>query len=245
MPFDVEIQTATGRVRGQLAVPSGPIPLRELVPLACALTDLQVARALVVEERAGRRLSCAAGCGACCRQLVPLSAPEAFHLRAYLDELAPERRAILLERFAAAVRTLDDHDLLETLLEGPSGPQIPLVAAHYFSLQLACPFLENESCSAHPVRPVPCRDYNVTTPPALCADPYNNEVRKVQMPLAPTTALARLTARLVGGRPRLVPLPFLVQWTDEHAELGRRAWPGPELLQGLMAELDPPGRGQG
>ena len=37
----------------------------------------------------------------------------------------------------------------------------------------------------------------------------------------------------------MVPLPILVDWTDEHAELGRRTWPGPELVQALVAELSP------
>jgi Fe-S-cluster containining protein len=36
---------------------------------------------------------------------------------------------------------------------------------------MPCPFLEDESCSIHPDRPLVCREYLVTSPAELCAGP--------------------------------------------------------------------------
>ncbi len=44
-------------------------------------------------------------------------------------------------------------------------------ARRYFHLGIACPFLEDESCSIHADRPISCREYLVTSPAVNCADP--------------------------------------------------------------------------
>ena len=45
-----------------------------------------------------------------------------------------------------------------------------------------CPFLEDESCSIHPERPLVCREYLVTSPAALCAGPTQEGVTPVAVP---------------------------------------------------------------
>lgn len=174
----------------------------------------------------------------CCRQMVPLSAPEAFYLADLLDSISANRRKEILKRFEEIVEKLERRNLIDELLDPDYCDDAVLpIAKKYFLLNLPCPFLLEESCSIHPNRPVACREYNVTSPASWCADPYSYEVVKVPMPLPLSAPLARLTARLTGFKPRLIPLSLVPLWTSEHADLRKVQWPGLELFQGFMAEV--------
>jgi len=239
--FEVELATPVGPVHGRVAVDTGPMGLVDLVPTALELTNILVNRARSREEKQGRHISCQAGCGACCRQMVPLSAPEAFYLAELLKSLPSEHRKEVIRRFEGVVKELDGQELIDELLDPHYCDDVVLpIAKRYFSLSLPCPFLVEESCSIHSHRPVACREYNVTSPPSWCADPYSHEVVKVPMPLPLSLPLARLTARLTSFKPRLIPLTLLPLWVAEHGELRQRQWPGVELFQQLMAELGKP-----
>jgi Fe-S-cluster containining protein len=240
--FPVELHTAGGAVRGRLAVQTGPMRLAELVPLALEITELLVARAGEREAREGRPVSCRAGCGACCRQMIPLSPPEVFFLGDFLASLAPARRSALGARFDGVVRTLGEAGLLERLLaEDRSDDEALALAAAYFRLGQACPFLtEDESCGIHAQRPVGCREYNVTSPAAWCADPFSRPIARVPMPQPLSAALAQLSAELGGIRPLLVPLALAPIWASQNAGLNARTWPGPELFGRFMRRLGPP-----
>jgi Fe-S-cluster containining protein len=230
--YAVELQTADGTFRGRVAVDSGPMRLADLVPTAAELTQVLVASANRREERAGRSISCRAGCGACCRQLVPLSPPEVFFLADVLAGLPDSQRTAALERFAQIDAALEDAGMIDELLNPHSDDQPVLqIARAYFRLQLACPFLAEESCSIHAHRPVACREYNVTSPAAWCAEPYAHLIQKVPMPLPLSAPLARLTAELTNTLPTLVPLTLLPRWVAQHRELATRTWPGIELFE--------------
>src|SRR5580765_8312578 len=66
-------------------------------------------------EREGRSISCKAGCGACCRQMVPISKTEAHRLAEIVDEMPDERRHAVRERFESAIRHFTDANLIEKL----------------------------------------------------------------------------------------------------------------------------------
>ncbi len=238
--FSVEIQTAAGPVRGRVAIDPGPMRLAELVPSAWEITDLLVSRAAVREAREGRSISCRAGCAACCRQVVPLSPPEALYLREQVAGFEPERREELRKRFEKTVEELERRGLSRLLL----GREHPTEAARnaaleYFRLGLPCPFLESESCSIHAERPIACREYNVTTPAAWCAEPDQRPVRCVPMPVPLSAPLAQLTAELTGMRRCFIPLTLALRWAEEHRELGARTWPGTELFERFLGQLAP------
>jgi Fe-S-cluster containining protein len=238
--FSVDIRTATGPVRGRVAIDTGPMRLADLVPSAWEITDLLVSRAAVREARAGRAISCRAGCGACCRQMVPLSAPEALHLREQVAALERGRREELGKRFARIGAELESRGLRESFLGHDPAIGVPRpVALEYFLLGLPCPFLESESCSIHPERPIACREYNVTSPASYCPAPHEQPVRCVPMPVPLSTALAQLTAELTGTRSQFIPLTLALGWAEEHAELGARTWPGAELFERFLAQLAP------
>lgn len=235
----IELPTPDGVLRGKVGVRNGPMALAALPPTVYLMTSALAERANRLEIAAGRTISCCAGCGACCRQMVPLSAPEAFHLMDVIDSFEPERRQAVLGRFERIVEQLDTRGMIDRLLEPQDTGEATLpVAREYFELGLACPFLVDESCSIHPHRPVACRDYNVTSPAEWCARPYEHEIAKVPMPLPLSTSLARLTARLSGEKACLIPLTLVPRWVSEHGALRARRWPGAELFDLLQTELN-------
>ena len=222
----VELHTAEGVLRGQVTIDTGPMRLAELVPTACELTNVLVAQAGRREAREGRSVSCQAGCGACCRQMVPLSPPEAFYIADLVATLKPDLSRLILHRFGKTVEVLETEGLISQLLD-PEYTDEPVlaIARTYFGLGQPCPFLLAESCSIHPQRPVACREFNVTSPAEWCADPYNHDITKIPMPLPLSAPLARLTAELTGTKPRLIPLTLALRWAAENADLHRRTWP--------------------
>jgi len=233
--FSIEIETATGPLRGRMVVQQGPMRLAELVPLAGELADLQVRQAGVAAGHQGRSISCRAGCGACCRQLIPLSPPEVFYLGQVVAASAPERRARWRDGFDGVVHAARTSGLGERLSDPRLSPEEGMsIAAEWFGMGVPCPFLEDESCGIHPVRPVVCREYNVTSPAEWCSDPLTHEIERVPVPRSISEALTRLTHQLTGLEMRLVPLGLAPLWASAHRELDRRTWPGPELFASFV-----------
>ena len=80
-----EPETVAGRMKLRMGphevelhanVPKDEVPLRLVLPLARLLSDAIVAVADAEVAASDERISCTKGCGACCRQLVPVSMPE-------------------------------------------------------------------------------------------------------------------------------------------------------------------------
>ena len=238
--FEVKFTTPLGPIRGQVAIDTGPMRLVDLVPTAYELTNILVKLAALREDKAGRSISCGPQCGVCCCQMVPLSPPEAFYLVDLLDSMDSCHRQVLLDRFEALVRELKRRNMVQELLAPEySDDQGLAIAKEYFRLQMPCPLLVKESCSIHPNRPVACREYNVTSPPELCAEAAidSSGIAKVPMPLPLSAPLARLTAQLTGTKARLIPLVLAPAWAAEHEGLRKRQWPGIELFQAFMEEV--------
>ena len=87
----------------------------------------------------------------------------------------------------------------------------------YFALGIPCPFLEEESCSIHPDRPLVCREYLVTSPAELCAGPTQEGVTPVPVPKVSLAARG-----LQDEREEWFPLA-LSDGLGEDASKGRRA----------------------
>ncbi len=234
--FTVKFSTPLGEIKGNVAVDEGPMRLAELVPTATQLTDILVRKALKKEEMKGKTVTCGEKCGVCCRQMVPVSPPEAFLIMDLLDSMKPATRAWFMKRFKLVEEIVQGKHMIEPLMN-PEYTDEPVlaVAKEYFALQLPCPFLTDESCSIYPYRPVACREYNVTSPPEHYRNPYAYKVEKVPMPLPLSAALSRLTGRLTHTKPRLIPLSLIPYWVSKAGELRWRQWPGLELFEMFMS----------
>jgi len=86
------------------------------------------------ETAQGRRLACSKGCAACCRShlTIPVYPLELVGIYWYV-----------IEKTTGAVREQLKNQLAE------------------FEPDTACPFLVNDSCAIHPLRPMACRQFNV------------------------------------------------------------------------------------
>jgi Fe-S-cluster containining protein len=236
VPFDVRL--AAGRLRGQVPVPAGPATPRDLLPVLQGLTETVVGSAVRAAEAQGKTISCKKGCGACCRQLVPISETEARRLRDLVDDLPEPRRSAVRARFADARQRLDAAGLLEPLRHPERQPaeERQAFGLEYFRHGIPCPFLEEESCSIHPDRPLICREYLVTSPAEHCARPSAESVRCVPLPGHVSQAANRLGNGAGAAAGRWVPLVLALEWASAHPdELPAR--PGPELLRELLGHL--------
>ncbi|MBW3622747.1 MAG: YkgJ family cysteine cluster protein, partial [Armatimonadetes bacterium] len=180
----IEFSVAGKRMQAEIGVPAGPTHPTELLPLFRSLADLVVNAGEEAANAGGERTSCRKGCGACCRQLVPISETEARRIRDLVEELPEPRRSRIRERFAQARRRLEESGFLDQLLAPQSfAPEdVNPFGMEYFRLGIPCPFLEEESCSIHPERPLACREYLVTSPAEHCADPTAEKIRRIPIP---------------------------------------------------------------
>ena len=181
---DVELTIGDRRLNTKVTVPAGPTQLIDLLPIVDRVADAIVDSAVDEAAQQGRTVSCKKGCGACCRQLVPISEVEARQIRDLVAGFDEPRRSHVLARFAEARRRLEESGLLDKLLARAEWNEAVFmeIGMAYFHQGIACPFLEEESCSIHLDRPVTCREYLVTSPAANCACPTKDNIEMVALP---------------------------------------------------------------
>ena len=248
---EIDLAIGDGRLRTRVEVPTTPMSPSGLLPLARALSAASVNAAVEDAKSAGRtislqgRLRCT-----CCRQLVPITEVEARLLWTLVEAMPEPRRSEVLARFDRARTRLAEADLLSSLQDRSRQDSLELLGLRYFSLGIACPFLENESCSIYEERPLICRDYLVTSPAEACRTPTRETVHCLPLSFKVWPALARAAARQpdeASGRtdaespttkPRApwVALTLALDWAAANPEEPPETT-GPELVRRLFEEL--------
>lgn len=226
------------RFEARLTVPIGPTLPEQLLPVLQPLAESLAGAAVGRVEAEGKRVSCSMGCGACCRQVVPIAPSEARRIARLVEELPEPRRTVIQDRFAAARARLAAAGLLEQLTDTERLGESPLrdIGLEYFRLGIACPFLENESCSIYADRPIACREYLVTSPPEHCARPSAETVRIVPLPAKVWIALARLEEQPGRRFVPWVPLALAPEWSRAQPA-GPVPRAGTELLTAFFEKL--------
>ncbi len=214
------------RIVHPITVPDAAVPAAEVMPALQGLVN-----AVVEAAEMGKAISCRKGCGACCRQLVPVSRTEGERLLQVIEAMPPERRQTLEARFAAAEVAIEAGGLKER--QGRTDREL---STAYFALGVPCPFLEEESCSIHPERPLVCREYLVTSPPELCAGPKQEGVAPVAVPKVSIAARG-----LQEDNDEWFPLALLLAWARTRPRrVARRT--GPDWVQRFLKRLSSAGR---
>ena len=241
--FEVALNTPAGRLTMAIDVPTGPIPIMAIVPLTRRLgeetAELEIRQAI----EAGQAISCRKGCAACCRMLVPLSVPEAFALRGYVEQLPEDRRTPLLNRLSDTKNYLKRSDLwgrLNDVAEASrpvTDEELDPINQSYYALRIPCPYLENELCSIYEARPAACRELLVTSPAELCQDLVQNPVTPLPVSMRISSILGLAWGTLTNSPPRLIPLPIALEWAERHEEESRRTWPGSALLDQVLDNM--------
>jgi Fe-S-cluster containining protein len=186
---DFTLSIAGEAVAFHVEAPGGPTTLEALLPVFQGLSNEVARRAAAKVIADGQTISCRAGCGACCRQAVPVAEAEARRLAALVEAMPEPRRSEIRARFEAAERRLEETTLASQMVDMPDGKTVIDVGTKYFGLGVACPFLEAESCSIHPDRPLRCREYFVTSPAPACAAMVVGTIHKVPLAGVPSSAL--------------------------------------------------------
>ena len=236
----VTLKLGSETITANVTVPAKPVPLATLTPVFRGFAELVIDRAVQAEEARGRTISCCKGCGACCRQLVPISEFEARQIRDLVAELPEPRRTEVLARFAAARQRLAESGVLDKLLHperftneelGPTS-----LGLEYFRLGISCPFLADESCSIHPERPIACREYLVTSPPENCATPESEQIEGLHLPRKVSAVINQIGADKSQRFARWVPLILAVEWAETHPD-DQPPRSGVEWLREFFTEL--------
>jgi Fe-S-cluster containining protein len=236
---EVSLESGDWQLQCRMSVPAGPSTTEDLLPLARSLSDAVVGETVKAVERAGESISCKAGCGACCRNLVAISEVEARRIAKVVAEMPEPRRTQVLERFAAGRQQLDRAGLLRRLRYNDklTDDDYLKLCIDYFEQGVACPFLENESCGIYAERPITCREYLVTSPAEYCSSPKTEPVRRVKIPLPVFNAVARWRVPPTAHHwERWVPLILAPDWAEKHPDTATPQ-PGVDLLRELLDHL--------
>jgi len=237
----VKTLTGTGRVRiGEdlaelkFTVPEGACAPDALLPGAQELANAVAALGEARARQAGFKISCTKGCGACCRQLVPISPTEARHLAAYVAALPPDRAVEVRQRFADALSRIESAGLSPRGDADVDKASYREYGLEYFRQGVACPFLEEESCSIHANRPLVCREYQVTSPPAACAKLGSGEVRQVAVPVRVWSVFSRSVSST--GDVEWMPLIEALRFAEANPEVDCSRT-GPQRVEAFLREL--------
>jgi Fe-S-cluster containining protein len=239
------IETPDGRAPAITAnLPGDAVPLSSLVPLMHQIANQIVTLAIGKAAKKGDTVTCGPGCGVCCCQLVPVSAPEIFYMVENILQMPVSKRFPVLKRFEQIEARINESDI-GLLMRNMDNPQIDnnAVAARYFYLGESCPFLESGSCSIHAWRPVVCREFNAVSTPELCADPFKNKIRTVPLFKRPSKVLALLASRICDLPVGLVPMPLMFDWFEANKAAAKKTWPAKFLVSKLL-EITTESRGR-
>ena len=227
----------------------GPTRVLDILPAAREFAHQTMTAAVETARGEGKSISCRAGCGACCRQMVGISLVEARAVADVVAAMPEERRKVIEARFEAAVKKLEEAGLLRESMPKGDRPIIaqdyghPTVtrkkAAHaYFKLGIPCPFLENESCSIYEQRPLVCREYHVTSPAEDCKRLYEGPVDATIPPIYMCQPLSRVAEAMAGSRGVTIPLVMSLEWSRVHGAEMDKEVDGMALFTEFLRQVD-------
>lgn len=213
-------------------VPVGPCAPGALLPDVQRLADQVTTLAEQQAGKAGRAVTCAKGCDACCRQVVPISPTEARHLHAVVEAQPPERAAVLRERFER-VRT---HMLQHVPQPDASDDKAARYrfAMAWYRQHMDCPFLEDGACSIYADRPITCREFMVTSPVAGCEALDREQIVPLTRAVSVSSVLALTTAER--GQAVWLPLTDALHYVETHPEAAPERT-GPQWVDAFIGRL--------
>jgi Fe-S-cluster containining protein len=244
---EFSLGVAEGVITATAIVPAGHTTLTQILPVLQALDDSIIHSVAAANEEAGHPVSCKAGCGACCRQLVPISIFEAEALADWIHSQPETAQQQLANRFHQTLLALSASGILDRLVnmgqeDWRNDTEVnQQMCIDYLYQRIPCPFLVDESCSIHPIRPLICREYLVTSPAANCSDPGVLKISPVRLPVKLFPALNQIGAELEHDVRGWIPLVFLFAWMKANAHPGNRvSGPGPSVLYEVVRRIAQP-----
>jgi len=222
----------------QLTVPAKPVKPQRMLPVFQKMSNSFVGMSVDAMDKIGEKISCKAGCSACCSHPVPVAEVEVYQIAELVESMPEPRRTEIKKRFSDAVehfRSIGWFERVKKLgdLSVPENPDLvgqELIdaALEYFYQGVPCPFLEDNSCSIHESRPLICREYLVTSPAENCSHPTAATIKKVPTPVKLSRSLDRVgsTGNFsdVGVLPLIRALELAKEFPEQFPEKTGQAW---------------------
>lgn len=205
-----------------LKIPDDDIGLADLVPEIQQLSDI-----IIRSELQRKIVTCRPLCGACCRQLVPISLPEAFYLSDIVNRLPLEKQKNIRQRFLYAIRVAEE----KRLLFGPDPETI------WFGLGIPCPFLEDNQCIIYERRPLACREYYVDSHREFCSEPFDRPVQKLKIRRTMAAIMTACASGLYGVPKSPIPLFLALHFAERHGYFLQEKWPGLQIFDRIISCL--------
>lgn len=237
--FDVKLHFEAGSIDASVPVPDREMRVADFLPVMQKFQDVVMLGVRKDVERRGQKISCAAGCGACCRQPVPISESEAVALAELVANMPEARRAHVRARFQEARRKLESRGLIEELrtISSVDKTDRMRLGGEYFRLWIACPFLEDENCSIYEDRPLRCREFLVTSPPENCSSEDPGNVERPAPAPGPWPVVYRFEDGKGEDAARWVPLVLAIEFADERTQEPMPTYPAPDMFANLLEQL--------
>lgn len=224
----INLKIAGRSLEMEMTVPTKPVKPQRMLPVFQQMTNSFVEMSVRETEAAGRKISCKAGCGACCRQGVPLAEVEAYQIAELVESMEEPRRTRIKKRFADACehfRQINWFERMENCEELKKTEEKEFVmkelesaVLEYFYQGIPCPFLENESCSIHENRPLSCREFLVTSPAENCDHPTAETIKKVKLLTKLSQYLLSISSSENSMKMGFVPLISALEFAAEFPE---------------------------
>ncbi|MCG9578211.1 YkgJ family cysteine cluster protein [Vibrio tubiashii] len=117
--------------------------------------------------------ACYSGCSHCCHLRVVAYAHELIAIHSYINSsFSPHKRLKVLERLDKQYRRIKD-----------------LSEDEHFTINVECPFLENNKCSIYAVRPMTCASYHSCSD-TVCKQSYDEPTNmEIEIPLNPKISI--------------------------------------------------------
>src|ERR1039457_6425980 len=135
-----------GKFTATAVVPAGQTNLTQILPVLQSLDDSLIGGVTTQLAESGLTVSCKAGCGACCRQMVPLSIFEAEALAAWIRTLPQARQQELAERFHQALLKISAAGLIDRMVDETwlaDNDTARKLALDYLYARVPCPRLNS------------------------------------------------------------------------------------------------------
>lgn len=235
--FNIELNAGEHTIEATTRVPNASMRVTDLLPILRAFDDAVTGLATASVEQQGKPVSCRAGCGACCRQLVPISESEAHALAELVEAMPADRQAAVRQRFEKTLAALEEHGLLEQLRKPEELKDLEdrrRIGEQYIKLGQPCPFLEEERCSIYPERPLTCREYLVTSPAENCWTPSAETIQKAPLPVKFSSILYTFDDGVGNRATSWIPLALALEWVARRKERPPLKLPGAELFRNFL-----------
>ena len=208
-----------------------------MLPVCDILTEMGSA----IAGSFGRAVSCRKGCGVCCRQMVPLSPPEAAIIADVMDQLPVGRKNAVLSAFSRALDKLDAAGIKETISsiysKRTDKKEVLDINQKYFELDIPCPFLVDGACGIYPHRPSRCREYSVLSPSEYCVNPFDNRIKRLPLTIKLCESLSHAWSSLTGKPPLIIPLVKALEWVGDNGDIRTLSVYGAEHVARAVLEF--------